>query len=302
MTISAPNSNPVFHQGDGSTATFSFPFHIFNANHLSVYTITPGVTPAQMVLGVDYTVAGVDNVLGGSITTLTPAIPASGSVLQIAHTPPYEQQTVLPAAGYLDLPTIERMVDKAVNLALRNQEILTRCLAFRFATLNAYRNMEVPQPVALKLLGFNATADGLSLYDAAITQVEVSDTAHIAYGETTVVIPASSGQVQLTGAAVFPVGCIRIGAIVRVTTTFGNGNGLTTFSAGSTNTIDRWGAGLARTATSAPTGANNPGSFRMFELKPIASAEAVVLTADAGTFDATGSATVTGSYLTLTAA
>jgi hypothetical protein len=122
----------------------------------------------------------------------------------------------------------------------------------------------------------------------------------ISYGQNAVTVNTSNGASSLTATAAFPAGVIKLGAIVRVVTTFGNANGLTTFKAGDGTVTDRWGSALARTATVAPTGANTPANFLPLTAGAItAAAENVVLTATAGTFDATGQAIVTACFLRL---
>ena len=286
----------IAYGGDGSTAVFSYPFQLLSAAELQVY-----VTGNLAASG--YTVTGVGVPTGGTVVFFTP--PSVGSVIFLRGYTGRTQQHDYDASASLPFSATghEAALDKLTLLVQELLEELERRPAFAVAVLSALRNMALPTPQALQLLGWNATADGLTNYASAIQQVTVSSTAHIAYGENTVTVPTAAGEVQLLAGGAFPAGVLRLGALVRVSADFGDTGGLSTFSLGDGRTLDRWGAGLARLATSAPIGANTPGMFRgQGGLEATVGAEDVVLTAETGVFDADGEAIITAGYLTLVAA
>lgn len=292
MTVSA--TQRYGHYTASGAGPYSYDYLILSAAEFEVYV--------DGSLATGYTLTGVGNAAGGTFTFFS--APASG--LTIFHRGKTAQTQQTDYDNFTGLPFAatghESALDKLTLLVQELYEQMSRRPQLATYVLSNLRNLVFPTPVPLKLWGWNANADGITYYDPAIIQVTPSLTAHVAWGETQVVIPTVGAAVQLTGAAVFPAGCLRVSAIVRVTTTFGNSLGLTTFSAGDASTMDRWGGGLARTSTAAPSGANNPGMWRNYELRPIASAEPVILTADTGTFDGSGAALVTGVYLAFTAA
>lgn len=102
----------------------------------------------------------------------------------------------------------------------------------------------------------------------------------------------------ITATNLIPAGSLVIGVSTRVTTTFDNSSGLTTFSIGDGTDADRWGAAIARTSGTTTTLAN-----ATITSAPIyAAATSVVMTADAGTFNvAAGVIRVTVHYIDLTA-
>ena len=131
-----------------------------------------------------------------------------------------------------------------------------------------------------------------------------TDTITFAYGshqQTTTVkfveatISASNGASTLTSTNLIPAGAIVLGVTIRVNSTFGAGNGLTTISIGDGTDADRWGAGIARTSGTLTTGAN----FTITSLPIYAAATNVVITADAGTFTGTGALRATVHYMTV---
>lgn len=281
--------------GNGGTTTFTYSFKILYSSDIEVR-----LNGTVQTNDVQYDLTGVGVATGGTVVFRT--APPSAAVVSIRMVNTYEQLLALTPNSALPAASLELQLDEIVRMIQVLDEQLSRAPQLALGIGSAWRDRFLPTPAALKLIGWDALGTSLAHYDPAIVQVTVSTSSHLAYGETQIAVPTVNTAVVLTATGVFPAGCIRIGALIRVTTSFGAAGGLTTFSAGDGTQEDRWGAGLARTATSAPTGANNPGMFRAFELKPIASAESVILTADAGTFDTVGAALVTGFYFTLAAA
>ena len=280
--------------GDGTTAAFAYTFKITANADLEVR-----LNGTLAVDDVNYDVTGVGVGTGGTVTFRV--VPATDDVITFRLITIYEQLLTLTPNSALPAVSLEGQLDKIVRMIQSLGEQMSRVPQLAIGTTAHLRDRFLPTPAPLKLIGWDALGRNLSHYDPGIVQVTVGSTAHFIHGETSTNVPTVNAARTLTATGVFPAGCIRVGALVRVTTTFGNAGGLTTFSAGDGVMEDRWGAAIPRTLVELPLSSNNPGMYNAYELKPIVSAESVVLTADAGTFDTVGSATITGLYITLTA-
>ena len=123
-----PNQTPqVSYAGNSATVTWAFAFEIpFQSDGVTpairVFTTLAGVA-TPLVLGTDYTVAGVGNLTGGSITTLGARSPVpTGTTITIQRNLAYDQAFTFPNQGYL--PTyIEQMGDK---IAMQLQQLAMR--------------------------------------------------------------------------------------------------------------------------------------------------------------------------------
>lgn len=292
-TISTEISYKHYTVGFNGETTFIYNFLVLDAAHWEVLV--------NGQLRTDYTVTGVGNPDGGTLVFLPSAQLVAGNALFFRRQTPATQLLDLVDHAQFLADSLETAFNKLTLLVQDLYEELERRPALQVPVMAVLRNLVFPTPVPLKLWGWDALGQNIIYYDPAIVQVTPGLTAHLAFAETELAIPTVAAAVQLTSGTIFPAGCIRVGALVRVTTTFGNSLGLSTFSAGSVDHLECWGSGLARTTTAAPVAANNPGMFNNYELRPIPSNEAVVLTADAGTFDGTGAARVTAVYLMLTA-
>lgn len=281
---------------DGITLSFAYNFLVRTSAEMQVVWEGQLLTPGM------YTVTGVGLPDGGNVVFVS-ALPP-GNLLLKRDTPDnqltnYIEGDAFPADSH------EEGLDKLTRLVQDLNELFSRIPTLPDSVRSTLRGLTLPLPGALNVFGWNADGTAITLFPSDILQVTVSDTSHIAYGEVIRDLDdlsAFNGLIQIPASAVFPAGSIRLGAIVRVKTTLGNGSGLTTFSAGSPDTVDRWGSGLARTATLAPVGANNPGVWPAFQWFPMLNSEDVIFTADTGTFDGTGQLRITAGFLTMVSA
>jgi hypothetical protein len=122
---------------------------------------------------------------------------------------------------------------------------------------------------------------------------------------------AAATAATLTASNLIPAGSFVLGITLRVETTFDNTSSLTTFSVGDGSDADRWGTAIARTAadrwgTAIARTAGTTVDLTDATASPggwFISANDVVLTADAGTFNvAGGSCDIIIHYMDLTAA
>lgn len=116
--------------------------------------------------------------------------------------------------------------------------------------------------------------------------------------QATTTVASNNGNPTITATNLIPAGSLVLGVSVTVTTTYGNGGGLTTIKIGDGSTTDKWAAALARTAGAGTTIA----SFTTSSPTYYTATASVILTANAGNFDADGAARITVFYIDITAA
>ena len=115
--------------------------------------------------------------------------------------------------------------------------------------------------------------------------------------QATATINSSNGASTISATNLIPAGTMVIGVTTRVTTAFGTSNGLTSITIGDSDTASLWGSSVPITLGSTTTMAN----FATVNPKYYTAAKNVVITANGGTFDATGQIRVTLYYVDLTA-
>lgn len=160
MTISSTGTRYSY-SGNGSTTAFSFPRQFFLDSDLDVYLVnnTSGVATLQ-VLNTHYTVAGAGSPSGGTVTMLT--APAAGTTLVIFRDTPFTQSLDLDNVTAFPMTSIEAAFDRAM---MAIDEIATKIGRAVMAPLTRLGTFDftLPAPVASKVIGINATADGLEL-------------------------------------------------------------------------------------------------------------------------------------------
>lgn len=109
---------------------------------------------------------------------------------------------------------------------------------------------------------------------------------------------AVSGAAILTAGGIIPAGSLVVGVTTRVASVFGATAGLTTISIGDGSDVDRWGGNKPISQTSV----TDMRHFTDTTPKVQTALTSVVITADVGTFDGSGSILVTAYFVRLTAA
>lgn len=101
-----PNQDPESqHVGNGVTTAFAYDFLLLNAADLEVY-----VAGVLKTLNVDYTVAGLNNQSGGSVTF--GAAPANGAIVLLLRSMEVARDTEYQYAGDFQAPTVNRDYDR----------------------------------------------------------------------------------------------------------------------------------------------------------------------------------------------
>jgi microcystin-dependent protein len=158
MTILTDAPRQHDYLGDGVTTAFPYTFLIFAATDLRV-----SQDDVLLTLNTHYTVSGVGQFTGGSVTLVV--APADGSTLKIRSDVPITQGTSFPE-GY-------RFPARAVETAFDRLTVVTRQLADRFrrtlvsAEPASVLDLVLPVPVAHKVLGWNDAATALVNTDQA---------------------------------------------------------------------------------------------------------------------------------------
>lgn len=117
MTVST-QSNIVTHLGNGVTVTFPFTFPVYDATHLQVYTRVITTRVMTLIATSAYTVSGIDNPVGGSVTFTV--APASTVEVVITRQVPLTQALDVDNQGGFHPTNFEEQLDL---IEMQNQQI-----------------------------------------------------------------------------------------------------------------------------------------------------------------------------------
>ena len=153
MTLASSTAR-VAYAGDGSSTSFAIPFYFLaDADIQAILQDADGVE-TLWTLATDYTLAGAGNPAGGTLTAIT--IPASGETLTILRDVVLTQDTDLTEGDPLPAEVLETALDKLTMIDQQQAETLAR--AIKLQKSSALSELEMPEPSASKLLGWNAAA------------------------------------------------------------------------------------------------------------------------------------------------
>lgn len=164
MTV--PVSEPIAtYIGDGTTNPLSFPHRFLAAADLIVTAIAADGSESVRTIDVHYTVSGVDNPAGGTVTPL--AVRPSGTSWRIERKTPIEQPTDYVSGNAFPAESHERALDR---LALIDQEQQAAA-----ATLES-RAVKVRRGAVAPVIGNDgATGDVLRLVDGGAEWQDSAD-------------------------------------------------------------------------------------------------------------------------------
>ena len=158
MTIPAGQSGVTYHTGNGTASTFDYEFKITAEADLKVtQTDTAGVDTV-LVLNTDYTVTGVGNNAGGSITLVAGALASNYTLaiednVEVSQLTPFGNQS----AFYANLH--EDSYDKNTRIARKAIYEVDRSIKIPGSVQGV--DTELPKPEALNLFRWNE--DGTAL-------------------------------------------------------------------------------------------------------------------------------------------
>lgn len=170
MTISTTDSR-ISYNGNGVTTVFSFPYRFLANGDLVVLSVSAAGVETTKVLTTDYTLTGAGDDAGGSVTMLV--APASGTRLVIYRDTAVTQETDYISGDPFPAETHERALDRLTMIAQEIDERTGRSLNLSIASPSGI-DTELPTPDALKLIGWNADADGLENFAALPSDVVVT--------------------------------------------------------------------------------------------------------------------------------
>lgn len=156
MTVSTTTSR-VEYAGDGSTVAFAVPFYFLANADLRVYQA--GVLKT---ITTHYTVSGAANPAGGTVTFVT--APASDQDVVIFRDPAITQETDYIANDPFPAESHERALDKLTMIAQRIGSQIDRAVTLADGSTTAV-SLDLPDPEASHLLGWNQGATGLQNFD-----------------------------------------------------------------------------------------------------------------------------------------
>lgn len=125
MTVASEENRSGPYIGNGSATVFSYGFRILNEAHIEVVR-TENNTDTVLALGTDYTVSGVGDAGGGSITTTS--APTAAQTITLLRNVPFTQETDLENQGAYFAETIEASLDLAAMRDQQLSELLSRAV------------------------------------------------------------------------------------------------------------------------------------------------------------------------------
>lgn len=170
-----PNPRRNDYVGDGSTSVYDYDFPINDKTELLVKTLDSDYNVDTLVLDTDYSVSGVEDENGGSITLLVSMIATpleSGTNLIILGRLPIEQQNDIGNQGSFRPDVIEDEFDNLSKVDQEQQEQIGRSIKIPDSIPVASFDPTLPPSIldpanALKPVIINATNNGLDLGEAS---------------------------------------------------------------------------------------------------------------------------------------
>jgi hypothetical protein len=160
----------VDYTGSGSVSTYSYNFKIFAATDLKVTVLTSGSPAVEFDLTYinDYTVTGVGEESGGTITLINPSFAPlpTGDKLSIRRVVPLTQETDIRNQGDFYPETLEDAFDHLVMIDQQHDDEIERAVKLPETILTAAFDPTLPPdlPGSLEaLLITNATGDGFKV-------------------------------------------------------------------------------------------------------------------------------------------
>ena len=159
MTISSTTVKNSYN-GNGSTATFSYTFKIFQDSDLQVIIRSSSGSETIKTLTTHYTVSGAGNSGGGSITFTSGNIPASGQAVVIIRNLPQTQSIDYIANDSFPAESHEEGLDRSMMAIQQLQEEVSRSIKLsRTNTINSTEFTTGAVDRAGKILGFDSNGE-----------------------------------------------------------------------------------------------------------------------------------------------
>lgn len=167
MTVAA-ETNRIPYSCNGALVNFDFAFKIFDETDLAVILTDSDGIETTLTLTTHYSVSGSLS-SGGKITTV--ATYASGNTITIMLAMALTQPSDLIYGSSYSSEAVETIGDRAVKMIQQLSEKLTRALTFQ--ATSAQSDIEIPEPVAGYLLGWNTAGTALINIETYSSTVKV---------------------------------------------------------------------------------------------------------------------------------
>lgn len=173
MTVPSA-TNKVSYAGNDSTTIFSFSFKIFLNTDITVTIRDSAGNETVQVLNTDYTVTGVGDDAGGSITYPVTGDPLpTGSSIFIERILTQTQDTNLRNQGDWNPEVVEDELDRSRMIDQQEQTEIDRTVKFKTTTDRSGNTNEIPDAEDGKVLGWNSTGDLVNLNGQTLSSVTV---------------------------------------------------------------------------------------------------------------------------------
>jgi hypothetical protein len=155
MTISTTTIINSY-SGDGSTTAFTYTFKITDQDDIEVLIRSNDGTETTKTITTHYTVSGVGNAGGGTVTFTSGNIPTSTQTVVLRRSTPQTQTMDLIDNDPMSADTIETAHDKAIAISQELQEQVNRSI--KFSRTNTFTSSEFTVDAATranKILAFD---------------------------------------------------------------------------------------------------------------------------------------------------
>lgn len=160
MTVSSLTTKNSY-SGNGSTSAFSYTFKIFDDDDVTVIIRTDSTgTETVKTKTTHYTVSGVGNAGGGTITFTSGNIPASGETVLLLRNTPLTQATDYTPNDPFPAATHEDALDKLTLISQDTQEEIDRSIKLSRANTMTSTEFTVPAATrANKIFAFDSSGE-----------------------------------------------------------------------------------------------------------------------------------------------
>jgi hypothetical protein len=159
MTISTTTIINSY-SGDGSTTAFTYTFKITDQDDIEVLIRSNDGTETTKTITTHYTVSGVGNAGGGTVTFTSGNIPTSTQTVVLRRSTPQTQTMDLIDNDPMSADTIETAHDKAIAISQELQEQVNRSI--KFSRTNTFTSSEFTVDAATranKILAFDSSGE-----------------------------------------------------------------------------------------------------------------------------------------------
>ncbi len=163
MTVAAISSRKQIFNGSGSTGPFTFNFPILDASFIAVTKYSTAGVPTTLSSSGDYTCTLVSLGLSGGSLTLTTAL-ATGEKLVIEGSTPISQIIQYANQGGFFPEKHETSYDKLTMITQEVYDVVNRSLRVAKTSSLSGNSLELPEPEASQVIGWNAAGTGLENY------------------------------------------------------------------------------------------------------------------------------------------